>query len=114
MVSILLLAVGPSLGHYCCPRDADLPWQEQYASYAVTLPASVAEGVPSALVHIILTCLNVSQGVEQPKVQAEAEDDTGETGAEDDDCAAEFKPIVQLSEVETVSGEEAETALCDL
>ena len=55
------------------------------------------------------------QGVEQSKVQPEAEEDGAvEASAEDDECAAEFKPLVQLSEVETVSGEEAEAALCDL
>jgi len=37
----------------------------------------------------------------------------GEGGA-DDECQAEFKPVVQLAEVETVSGEEAEEALCDV
>lgn len=54
------------------------------------------------------------QGVEQPAAQPEAEDDGAGAGGEEDECAAEFKPLVQLSEVETVSGEEAETALCDL
>ena len=56
------------------------------------------------------------QGVEQPAAQPEAEEDgaAAAAGGEDDECAAEFKPLVQLSEVETVSGEEAEAALCDL
>ncbi|KAK9812010.1 hypothetical protein WJX73_008384 [Symbiochloris irregularis] len=53
------------------------------------------------------------KGVEQPAAQPEAEEDGAGAGGEDDECAAEFKPLVQLSEVETVSGEEAETALCD-
>ena len=34
--------------------------------------------------------------------------------AEEEDCSAEFQPIVQLQEVETVSGEEAENILGDL
>ena len=38
-----------------------------------------------------------------------------EEGAEgEEDCSADFKPLVQLSEVESVSGEEAEAQLCDL
>jgi hypothetical protein len=32
----------------------------------------------------------------------------------EEDCAAEFKPVVQLQEVETTTGEEAETVLADL
>lgn len=46
------------------------------------------------------------------------EDDDAAGGAgdgdADDECQAEFKPVVQLAEVETVSGEEAEEALCDV
>ena len=37
-----------------------------------------------------------------------------EEHAEEEDCSAEFQPIVQLQEVETVSGEEAENILTDL
>lgn len=40
------------------------------------------------------------------------EDDAA--GGGEDECQAEFKPVVQLAEVETVSGEEAEEALCDV
>ena len=54
------------------------------------------------------------QGIEQPKAKTEGEEDGGEAAGDDDECGAEFQPIVQLSEVETVSGEEAETAQCDL
>ena len=38
----------------------------------------------------------------------------GEDGADEEDCSAEFAPLVQLNEVETVSGEEAENILVDL
>ena len=38
----------------------------------------------------------------------------GEGDGADDEFQAEFKPVVQLAEVETVSGEEAEEALCDV
>ena len=61
----------------------------------------------------------MQQGVEAPQ-PAEAAAGTaadGEEGAAaegEEDCSAEFKPIIQLSEVESVSGEEAETVLCDL
>lgn len=47
-------------------------------------------------------------------------DDGAEGGADDDapaaeeECQAEFKPVVQLEEVETRSGEEDEEALVDL
>ena len=44
----------------------------------------------------------------------EDDDAAGGAGGEDDECQAEFKPVVQLAEVETVSGEEAEEALCDV
>ena len=37
-----------------------------------------------------------------------------EEGADEEDCSAEFQPLVQLNEVETVSGEEAENVLVDL
>ena len=37
-----------------------------------------------------------------------------EEGAEEEDCSAEFQPIVQLNEVETETGEESETILVDL
>ena len=54
------------------------------------------------------------QGVEQTKSQPDADEEAGEAAGDDEECGAEFKPLVQLSEVETVSGEEAETSLCDL
>ena len=38
----------------------------------------------------------------------------GEENADEEDCSAEFAPVVQLNEVETVSGEEAENTLVDL
>ena len=37
-----------------------------------------------------------------------------EEGADEEDCSVEFQPLVQLNEVETVSGEEAENVLVDL
>ncbi len=37
-----------------------------------------------------------------------------ETAAPEEECAAEFKPLVELQEVETVSGEEEEKELCNL
>lgn len=39
------------------------------------------------------------------------EEGTGET---EEECQAEFRPLVQLEEVERVSGEEGETTLVDL
>ena len=54
------------------------------------------------------------QGVEAAK-PAQSAEAAGEEAAEgDEECSADFKPLVQLSEVESVSGEEAETQLCDL
>jgi Ran-binding protein 1 len=38
----------------------------------------------------------------------------GEEKADEEECSAEFQPVVQLQEVETVSGEEAENILTDL
>ena len=39
------------------------------------------------------------------------EEGTGET---EEECQAEFRPLVQLDEVEKESGEEGETALVDM
>ena len=39
------------------------------------------------------------------------EEGTGET---EEECSAEFRPLVQLDEVEKESGEEGETALIDM
>ena len=39
------------------------------------------------------------------------EEGTGET---EEECSAEFRPLVQLEEVERVSGEEGEATLIDL
>ncbi|KAK9827739.1 hypothetical protein WJX81_008169 [Elliptochloris bilobata] len=51
-------------------------------------------------------------GVEKP---AEHEEGAEEGTAEgEEDCSAEFKPLVQLEEVERVSGEEAEDVMLDL
>ncbi len=53
-------------------------------------------------------------GVEKPaEHDAEAQEE-GPAGEGEEDCSAEFKPLVQLDEVERVSGEEAEDVLLDL
>lgn len=49
---------------------------------------------------------------ESATAAAEEGDEGGDEGAEEE-CKAEFKPIVQLEEVEVKSGEEEETALFD-
>ncbi|GFR52529.1 hypothetical protein Agub_g15102, partial [Astrephomene gubernaculifera] len=51
-----------------------------------------------------------------PAKPAEAEDggDEGDEGGAEEECQAEFKPVVQLEEVETKSGEEDEDALLEL
>ena len=58
----------------------------------------------------------VCQGVEasKPTQPEEAAGAPEEGGEGEEDCSADFKPLVQLSEVESVSGEEAEAQLCDL
>ena len=68
--------------------------------------------------HEACCCLEQNgalQGVQdQPAAQPETEEDgAAEGGENDDECGAEFKPVVQLSEVETVSGEEAEAVIAD-
>ena len=45
---------------------------------------------------------------------AGGEEDGDEAAPEEEECAAEFKPIVQLEEVEVTSGEEHETCLFDV
>ena len=55
-------------------------------------------------------------GADAAKKDAPAKEEAGEEAAgpeAEEDCQAEFKPLVQLQEVETVSGEEAETVLLD-
>ena len=44
----------------------------------------------------------------------EAEGEEGEDASPEEECAAEFKPIVQLDEVEVSTGEEEEETLFDL
>lgn len=44
---------------------------------------------------------------------APAEEDDG-AAAPEEECQAEFKPVVQLEEVETTTGEEDETALAEM
>lgn len=46
-----------------------------------------------------------------PKADAEDGDEDGDEGAAEEECQAEFKPLVQLEEVETSTGEEEETCL---
>jgi len=48
------------------------------------------------------------------KVEGEGDDDGGEEAAPEEECAAEFKPIVQLDEVEVSTGEEDEESLLDM
>jgi Ran-binding protein 1 len=43
---------------------------------------------------------------------APAEEEDG--AAPEEECQAEFKPVVQLEEVETTTGEEEETALAEM
>ena len=43
----------------------------------------------------------------------EGEDGGDEGAADEEECAAEFKPVVQLEEVEVSTGEEEEEALFD-
>jgi hypothetical protein len=52
-----------------------------------------------------------SSQAEKPEDNTPPEEGTGET---EEECQAEFRPIVQLEEVERVSGEEGEKTLADL
>ena len=52
-----------------------------------------------------------SRQAEKPEDDTPPEEGTGET---EEECQAEFRPIVQLDEVERVSGEEGEETLADL
>lgn len=52
-----------------------------------------------------------SRQAEKPEDDTPPEEGTGET---EEECQAEFRPIVQLEEVERVSGEEGEETLADL
>lgn len=52
-----------------------------------------------------------SRQAEKPEGDTPPEEGTGET---EEECQAEFRPIVQLEEVERVSGEEGEETLADL
>ena len=52
--------------------------------------------------------------VEKQPAEHEEAGEEGTAGEGEEDCSAEFKPLVQLEEVERVSGEEAEDALLDL
>jgi len=52
--------------------------------------------------------------VEKPAEHDAEAPEEGAAGEGEEDCSAEFKPLVQLDEVERVSGEEAEDVLLDL
>ena len=52
--------------------------------------------------------------VEKQPAEHEEGAEEGTAGEGEEDCSAEFKPLVQLDEVERVSGEEAEDVLLDL
>lgn len=43
-----------------------------------------------------------------------AENEDEEEAGNDEECAAEYTPVVQLQEVETSTGEETETPLFDV
>ena len=77
-------------------------------------PAATAQ--PDSCCKHRLTHSLIQQGVEAatPAQTADGEEGAAVPAEGEEDCSAEFKPIIQLSEVESVSGEEAETALCDL
>ncbi len=51
-----------------------------------------------------------SKAVASESAQKDEEEDAGN----DEECAAEYVPVVQLQEVETSTGEETETALYDV
>lgn len=48
------------------------------------------------------------------KTEADGEDDGGEEAGPEEECAAEFKPVVQLDEIEVSTGEEDEETLMDM
>ena len=52
--------------------------------------------------------------VEKQPAEHEEGAEEGTAGEGEEDCSAEFKPLVQLEEVERVSGEEAEDVMLDL
>ena len=52
--------------------------------------------------------------VEKQPAEHEEGGEEATAGEGEEDCSAEFKPLVQLEEVERVSGEEAEDVLLDL
>ena len=49
---------------------------------------------------------------EQKEAKTDEGDDDGE--AQEEECSAEFKPVVQLEEVEVATGEEDEDCLIDM
>ena len=57
-----------------------------------------------------LLCQNPRRCIQQVD-DTPPEEGTGET---EEECSAEFRPLVQLEEVEKESGEEGETALIDM
>jgi Ran-binding protein 1 len=54
----------------------------------------------------------VSSAAETGAAAADGEDD--DAAAAEEECQAEYKPVVQLEEVETSTGEEDETCLLEL
>ena len=104
----------------CCKYTDCQLWHSHSSAHTHRLPHTQSQQQPPCLAHIFhrsqaKTCL-LEQGVEasKPAQPEEAAAEGTEAAEGEEDCSADFKPLVQLSEVESVSGEEAESQLCDL
>ena len=90
------------------PAFAELALQEASSSAPIFGSASTF-GSGSGFAGFTGVDTNKSKAV--ASTSAENEDDDA---ANDEECAAEYTPVVQLQEVETSTGEETETALFDV
>lgn len=60
------------------------------------------------------TATSAGPAADNNAAAAAAGEEDGDEAAPEEECQAEFKPVVQLQEVETSTGEEDEEALLEL
>lgn len=84
----------------------------QDAAPAAVFGSSSALGTTGSFAGFTAAAASVARESGDGAAPATGGDD--DAPADEEECQAEFKPVVQLAEVETVSGEEGEEAWIDL
>lgn len=97
-----------------CPKECYVPYRApQPAANPFAALGSTGAAFGSGLGAFTFSAPTAALG-STAKAEGEGEGEDGEGPAVEEECQAEFKPVVQLDEVETKSGEEDEAALIEL